>query len=276
MNDENAFNEARKLESQGKYALAAEEYKRAIDLGIGDLAIAHQGRGKALAQLGRYEEAWSDCQEALALDPELHLAHGVLGYIYTQQAKYDLAEEEYLTAWHLQPTYMIALISLAGIYSKQGDYEKAIDICKKGLQHQPQNLELRIALAELYRSQSHFREAIKQLNEARKAELSFRILFLAAAVLVNVVLQFFTRLNPLIRTGISVAIYGIALLAPPFLSIPVGLLLLGFGLLLVFMYPRIYTYKGKEFKVLSLFLLYFLNCAIYWGIVFLLRPRLVE
>lgn len=276
MNSDNIFSEATRFENQGKFALAAEEYRHAIKLGIGDQAIAHQGVGRALARLGRYEEALDECQKALALDPELHLAHGVLGYIYTRRAKYDLAEGEYLAALRLQPDYVIALVSLAYIYSEQECYEKAIAICKRGLQYQPQNPKLRIALAELYRSQSRFSEAIEQLNEARKTRVSFRILFHAVAIFVNVVLQFSEKLNPVTRTGINAAIYLVALLAPPFLSIPIGLVLLSFGLILVFVYPRIYTYEGKELRILFLFLLYFLDCAIYWGIVFLLRPQLIE
>jgi hypothetical protein len=116
-------------------------------------------------------------------------------------------------------------------------------MCKRGLQHQPQNSELRIALADLYRSQFRFREAIEQLNQAREVKLSFRIVFYTA-IFINAVLQFFAQLNPVVRTAISAVIYGVALLLPPFLSIPIGLALSGFGLLLVFIYPRIYAYKS--------------------------------
>lgn len=276
MSNDDPFRKAKVFENQGKSALAAKEYMRAIELGIGDQSVAHRERGRSLARLGHYEEALNECQKALALDPKLPLVHGVLGYVHIQQARYDLAEKEFLAALRLHPDDVNALTNLAYIYSKQKRYEEAVAVCKRGLQHQPQDLELRIALAELYRSQYHFREAMKQLNEARKAKLSFRILFHAVAIFVNIVLQFFAKLNPLIRTGISAAIYGIALLAPSFLSIPVGLVLLGFGLLLVFVYSRIYTYKGREFKVLFLFLLYFMSCAVYWGIALLLRPRLLN
>jgi len=265
----------KELEKQGKFALVAEEYKRRVKLGIGDQADAHQKRGRALARIGRYNEAFDECQKALALDSDLHLAHGVLGDIYLQRAQYDLAEEEYLTALRIKPEDVASLGNLAHIYSRQENYEKAIEMCKKGLQYQPQNPKLRMALAELYRCQSHFREAMEQINEARKASFSFRILFHTVMILVTAVLQYNEKLNPGIRTGISAVIYGVALLAPSFLSIPLGLVVLGFGLVLIFVYPRIYTYKGKEFKVYILFLLYFLHCAFYWSLVFLLRPRLI-
>jgi len=273
MNNED-FSKAKELEDQGKFALAAEEYKRAIELRIGDQADAHQRRGRALARVGRYEEALDECQKALALDSNLPLAHGVLGDIYLQQARYDLAEEEYLTVLRMKPDDVASLGNLAYIYSKQDRCEKAITMCKKGLQYQPRHPKLRIALAELYRSQSRFHEAIEQLNEARKARFSFRILFHAAAILVNVVLQFLEELEPATGAGIVVLIHLVALLAPPFLSVPIGIVLLAFNLVLVFVYPRIYTYEGKELKISFAFLIIFLNCAIYWGIVFLVRPWL--
>ncbi len=258
-----------------KYNFAAEKYKRAIELGIGDQADAHQRRGRDLAQLGRYEEALDECKKALALNPELHLAHGVLGYIYFQQVKYDLAEKEFLAALRLEADDVIALTNLTHIYFEQGRKEETMKMLERTIQYQPQDLRLWVALADLYRSQSRLYKVIKQLKETPGLGLFFRTQFYTA-MFITEVLQFFGKLDPVIRTGINAAIYGIALFAPRFLSIPVGLVLLGFGLLLVLMYPRIYTYQGTKLKLIFLFLLYFfMNCVVYWWIVFLLRPWLI-
>lgn len=97
MNSENdPFVEAKSFEDQQRFDLAAEQYQKAVDLGIGDQALAHQGRVRALARLGRLEEALDECQKALKLKLDLPLVHGVLGYIYLSQAKYELAEKELL------------------------------------------------------------------------------------------------------------------------------------------------------------------------------------
>jgi len=269
------FSKAREFEDQGRFALAAEEYKQAIELGIGDQAEAHQKRGRALTRIGRYEEALDECQKALVLDSDLPLAHSVLGYIYLQQARYDLAEEEYLKSLNLEPDNVHALGNLAYIYCNQDEYEKAIAMCKKGLQYQPRDFKLRISLAECYRCQYRFGEAMVQLNEARKVRFSFRIFIHVVAILVTAVLQSFKELDPVIGATINIAIYGVALFAPSFLSIPVGLVLLIFGLLLIFMYPLTHTYKGAKLKLIFLFLWYFMNVVLYWGIVFLVRPRLI-
>ena len=90
MNNED-FVKAKEFENQGKFALAAKEYEHAIELGIGNQVEAHQKRGRALARLGRYEEALDECQRALVLNPDLPLAHELLGYVYMQQARYYLA-----------------------------------------------------------------------------------------------------------------------------------------------------------------------------------------
>jgi tetratricopeptide (TPR) repeat protein len=274
MDSEDFYDQARDFESQGEYARAAEAYKRALELGVGEPADTYQRRGRALARIGRYEEALHACQRALALDPDLHLAHGVSGHSYFKLGKYDLAEQEFHTAIRLQPDDLTALQSLTRLYFEQGRREETIEMLERTLDHRTQDLRLWVALANLYRDQSRFSQVTKRLQETPNVGGIFRIQFYAAFFLTRV-LQFFEKLNPAVRLVINAAIYGIALFAPRFLSIPVGLILSIFGLLLIGMYPRIYTYEGNELKIALLFLLYVLNCVIYWGIIFLVRPWLM-
>jgi tetratricopeptide (TPR) repeat protein len=70
-NESDPFVEAKSFEDQQRFDLAAEQYQKAVDLGIDDQALAHQGRARALARLGRLEEALDECQKALKLKPEL-------------------------------------------------------------------------------------------------------------------------------------------------------------------------------------------------------------
>jgi tetratricopeptide (TPR) repeat protein len=263
-----AYQQARAFESQGEFTRAAEAYKRALELGVGDPADAYQRRGRALARIGRYEEALHACQRALALDPNLHLAHGVSGHSYFKLGKYDLAEQEFRTAIRLQPDDLIALQSLTRLYFEQGRREETIRMLERTLDYRTQDLRLWVALADLHRAQSHLSEVSKRLQKTPGLGFTFRIQFYAALFLTRV-LQFFEKLNPAVRLVINVTIYGIALFAPHFLSIPLGLILSVFGLLFIGIYPRIYTYEGNERKIALLFLLYVLNCVIYWGIVFL-------
>jgi tetratricopeptide (TPR) repeat protein len=272
-NEGDCFLEAKRLEDQGKFDLAAEQYENAIKLCIGDQAIAHQGRGRALARLGHLEEAIDECQKALELNLNLYLAHGVLGYIYFQQAKYDLAESELLTTLRLRPNDVVALNNLISIYSNLGRYQEAMATCEKVIQHQPENLERRVLLANFYLIQSRFREAIGQLNKVFAANpAKFKIYPLYAVAWVNAVVSFFSRLSVFAWLGAGLSLYLIALLAPSFLSIPVGIVLSAFALLVMLtnLWFRNYKHKGKGL-ILSAFVFPGIYCLIYWWIVIVIR-----
>jgi len=277
MNNQNElFIKARMLEDEGRFDLAAKQYEKAIKLKIGDQAMAHQGRGRALARLGCFEEALDECQNALKLNPELHLAHSVLGYIYTQQSKYDAAENELLTALDLKSDDVTDLINLANLYSILECYEEEIAMCEKVIQHQPDNLEIQNILVRLYLNQARFREAIKHLNElcaARPGDL--RVYPYYAALIMDVILHYF-RLNSATGIVLFVGALLLASLTPSFINLPIGIVFSIFVLISTFVYLWFYTsrYRGKGFIILQLLVFYFLLCAVYWSIVFLVRPRL--
>lgn len=274
MNNDNLYQKAKNLESQGEFFLAAEEYNRAIELRIGDQADAHQRRGRALARIGYYDEAIEECKKAISINPDLHLAHGVLGQVYFHQDNYDLAEQDLLHALRMKEDDVIAMTTLTHIYLEQDRKKEATQMLKGILQYQPRNLRLWVVLFDLYRSKSRFGKAFKELKDMPELGVFFQAQFYVA-VFVTMVLKFFERLSPPARVGIGLGIFGVALLAPSILSVPVGFLLWVFGLLLILMYPRVYVYQGKELRILFLFILYFVNCVVYWVIVFLMRPLFI-
>lgn len=51
------FAAAKRFEADNRFDLAEQQYQKAIELQVGDLAAAYEGRGRALARLGRLEEA---------------------------------------------------------------------------------------------------------------------------------------------------------------------------------------------------------------------------
>lgn len=263
------LDEAKGFEDEGKFDLALEQYERAIRLGVGNQAIAHQGSGRALARLGRFEEALDECRKALALNSDLQLAHSVLGYVYQQQSRYDLAEAELLEALRLQPDDCVVLANLASMYIALDRYREATDFYEKIVQHQPKDWEKRIQLAYLHLGQSNFRQAVEHLNKTLTANPTMLKIYPSyAAVFISAISHRFGQLNPVIRFGISIGFYFLAGLFPPLVSVPVGVFLSGIVLLAVVanLWFRTYRHRGKSF-VLTTSLVLILYCLCYWGIV---------
>lgn len=276
MNSQNEFFiNAKRFEGQGRFDLAAQQYEKAIKLGVGDQAIAHQRRGRSLARMERLEEALEECQMALNLNPDLHLAHSVSGYIYGQQGKYDAAEEELLTALDLQPGDVVTLTNLVNLYSVLERYQEETTMCERVIQYQPENLEMRNILVHLYLSQARFREAIKQLNEAHAARPGdLGVYPYYAAAIVDAV-PHYLRLNPAVGAAILVGSFLLAPFGPPLLSLPIGIALSAFVLVSAFVYLWFYIsrFKGKGFVILQVLVFYLLLCAVYWGIVYIRNFR---
>lgn len=267
------LSQAKIFEDQNKFDLALKEYEQAITLGIGNQAVAYQGRGRAFARLGLLEEAESDCQKALTLDPHLHVAHSVLGYIYIQQAKSELAEKELLAALAIEPNDINSLTNLAIIYTNSGRYQPAAELCEKIIRLQPENISPMFHLVRIHLEQSHFQKAIRQLNKLLIARpMTLGLYQLYSIVLVNATLKSFSQLNIFARVCVLMLFQAVALLTPGLLSIPLGILVSLFVLLVIFenLWFGNYKSKNKEQVFLGIFSLS-ANSVLYWLFVFLHR-----
>lgn len=273
MDNQDAFAvKAKMLEDRGEYDLAIREYNKAIALGVGDQASIQQQKGRALSHLERFQEAIDACQQALALNPDLCLAHGVLGYSYLRQTKYDLAEQEYQQVLRLQPDNLVALTNLGHIYFDRRQYRRAVAAWEKAVHLFPQNSEIRVRLAYLYIGLSRFRQAILHLNRMLFAKpVLFKIYPLYTAALVKATVVNFERLNVLLKVGILLIPYLIALWTPLVFNTSVGVILSLYSLIsiLVFTWFRDKKYDDTKILIWRAFLFYLFYCLIYWGIVYI-------
>ena len=85
-------------------------------------------------QLSKYEAAEAAYKKILAIQDDA-FTHNNLGNVYRDWDKTDQAITEYQTAIALDPTLKYAYVNLAGIYQKQGDIQKALDVLKSGLKY---------------------------------------------------------------------------------------------------------------------------------------------
>lgn len=86
---------------------------------------AHYFRGNALEELERYDEAISDYDQAIALDPTFVDAIVNRGLTYRRKGDLDRAREDYDAAIRINPDYREARMNRAFVFIQQDAYAEA-------------------------------------------------------------------------------------------------------------------------------------------------------
>jgi tetratricopeptide (TPR) repeat protein len=105
-----------------------QEYRRAILLNPNS-ASAHQGLCEFLAEIGRLQEAWGECQTAQVLDPN----NDHLSLIMYLRGNHDGAIELLLRWSELHPNNGYAHLTLHRWYAMKGIYKESIQHLEQGL-----------------------------------------------------------------------------------------------------------------------------------------------
>jgi tetratricopeptide (TPR) repeat protein len=130
-------------------------------------AVAHNGLGDALSELGRADEAERHFQEALEIDPNYVEAHNNLGVALTGGGRIDAAIAHFQKALGIDPEYAEVHANLGAALARGGRTNEAILSYERALQLKP-NLAsahngLGNALSGLGRAdeaERHFQEAL--------------------------------------------------------------------------------------------------------------------
>jgi tetratricopeptide (TPR) repeat protein len=115
-----------------QWAEAGEHYRRAIELNPGYLTARHWYSCDYLALLGRFEEAVSEIELALRLDPLSPVIHESRTYVLMLARRYDEALEKLIPAIELDPFFYKSYTALGRIYIQKGMYGRAIEMLQKG------------------------------------------------------------------------------------------------------------------------------------------------
>ena len=109
-----------------EYALAEENFRRAIELKPGD-SEARNNFGRFLCQRGRYDEGLAELAVALRnpLYDKIELAAIDAGQCGELKGDFDLAESNYQKALKLTPDNPLAVLRLAALRFRQQRYEEA-------------------------------------------------------------------------------------------------------------------------------------------------------
>jgi tetratricopeptide (TPR) repeat protein len=110
--------------NEGKFDEAISEYQKAIAINS-KYAMAYNNLGVIREELGNLDEAISEYQNAITADPKYALAHNNLGLILENRNKFDDAVREYREAVANDPSFVTAKQNLQRVLNQQEDHKVA-------------------------------------------------------------------------------------------------------------------------------------------------------
>jgi eukaryotic-like serine/threonine-protein kinase len=159
-------------DDSGKYDLAAQEFRHALDLNPRD-ADALNGIAVSYEKAGRLQGAEAAFQKAIALRNDYWVGYNALGLFYDQQGKYGQAVSEYQRAIELTPDNAQVYSNQAAAYIEMSDPKvipQAEAALKKSIELSPSyaayaNLGLLYSQEERYPESATATEKALALND---------------------------------------------------------------------------------------------------------------
>ena len=120
------------LTEEGNYEQAISEFDKAIELDP-DYAEAYSNRGIAYGSQGDFDSAMTDFNKAIELDPESAEAYSNRGIAYGGQGDFDSAMTDFNKAIELDPEYAKAYYFRGITYGVKGEIAEAVSNLEKCL-----------------------------------------------------------------------------------------------------------------------------------------------
>jgi adenylate cyclase len=146
---------------------AERAFERAIELNPRN-ATAHSWFGYFLGVMGRYEEAYTECQRALRLDPLSIPIHCVLGSIYWMARRFDPAIEQFQKALELDADFAWGHALIGAAYLSNGMHLPAIEAARRAVQLSPGSTVYLSCLGEAHAATGCREEAEKILDRLQE------------------------------------------------------------------------------------------------------------
>ena len=148
---------------------AEESYKKTILLNP-DSADAHQGYAMILLVKEKYEEALTEIELAIKLDPLSLLINYSFAYVHYCSGRYEDALNQYDKTLEIDPTFRGALEGKGYVFSRMGELEKAIKIFKQLYKQLDDPLKGVTGLGYAYAKIGNIEEAEKCLQKLKERE----------------------------------------------------------------------------------------------------------
>ena len=155
------------LSKSGDYAGAIAQYRSMIDL-VPGIARWHANLARELAEAGRLDEARTEAEHALHLDPQFVAAHFTLGLISERSGNRDEALVQYGGSLRNQRGDAETYHRMAMVLTQLGKYREAADRYSQFLRLSPESAEgesnlgfLLVKTGDIRAALPHYREALR-------------------------------------------------------------------------------------------------------------------
>ncbi|HTU24766.1 MAG TPA: tetratricopeptide repeat protein, partial [Pirellulales bacterium] len=149
----------------GRWGEAATHFERALALKP-DWAEPHNSLAIILAQNGHLEQARQRFKRAIALRPDFAEAHNNLGSLFWTENRLDEAAAEYARAIALKPDYAEARANLGNVLARQGRLDEAAAECERAIAVRPDHGLAHKTLADVRLSEGKIDEAAASYERA--------------------------------------------------------------------------------------------------------------
>jgi tetratricopeptide (TPR) repeat protein len=161
------------FETQGKYAEAVAEYRKAIEKNPKGIDL-HYRLGRALLEQSHdpavLDQARKEFEAELSLNPSDAVAEYQIGQILSAQQQKQPAAAHFERAAELRPDFPEALIAVAKLRSEAKRYAEAIALLERAVKLQPRNETAHYSLMMAYRGAGREADAGREKAELEKLQ----------------------------------------------------------------------------------------------------------
>ncbi len=151
--------------SKGNFNQAISDFNKAIKVDP-NYSIAYLKRGLAFFEKKDIAQAISDYTKAIAINPAYEEAYYIRGLAYASQEKFEQAVSDYTKAIEINPDYVQAYINRGFINTNKGNLEQAISDFDKALKINPDIGAVYYLRGTAYANKGNLAQAISDYTKA--------------------------------------------------------------------------------------------------------------